>query len=272
MTDHESMYVCRRIETLDEREYMKSSQFLYVANWKMQFSFEKTLSFYRQNKKSFEVLAESHGTHIILCPSFDVLYAFSQEIKNSSLSLGAQSCSSYQSGAYTGEVSAESLSQVGCTFCIVGHSERRRYFSEKDKDVALKLERLLENNLYPIVCVGETKEERNEKRTAEVIERQVRNICETIQREKESIQLCIAYEPVWSIGTGVSPLNKEIEAVFSQIQEISQKTIPGASISLLYGGSVNEDSAAIIKNVCGIKGFLIGGASLDFQKFEKIVT
>lgn len=251
---------------------MKSPDFLYIANWKMQLHFEKALSFCWEHKEEFEQLSASKKHHIILCPSFDALHLVAQLFKDSSLSVGAQTCSKHKIGAYTGEVSAASLSQVGCEFCIVGHSERRIYFGETDNDVSLKTGQLLENGLHPIICVGETQEERKQGKTEEVVARQVHAVCQSIKQKNPNSEFCIAYEPVWAIGTEVFPSNKDIEVVLKHIQKIIADFLPEASVSLIYGGSVNAESAKNIKQVSLIKGFLIGGASFDFQKFEKIVT
>jgi len=251
---------------------MEKSSFLYVANWKMQFSFEETLSFCQKNKNSFTQLAALENTDIVLCPSFDALYPIAQLFAGSSVSIGGQNCSIYDKGAYTGEVSATSLAQAGCTFCIVGHSERRSYFGETDEAIASKITFLMQSSIKPIICVGETKEEYENKETMAVVEQQVRSACQAIKESASDAEFCIAYEPIWSIGTGSVPSNEYIESVFDLIKSLVKEVIAQKRGVILYGGSVDSQSAELIKLVRGIGGFLVGGASLDFQKFEKIVT
>ena len=251
---------------------MKKSSFLYVANWKMQFSFEESLLFCKKNKHSFTRLASLDTINIVLCPSFDALYSIVQLFTDSSVSIGAQNCAAYKKGAYTGEVSASSLAQVGCTFCIVGHSERRSYYGEIDEDINRKIKCLMQSFITPIICVGETKEEYEKKEVMAVVGRQVRSVCQMIKTNDLSAEFYIAYEPIWSIGTGLIPSNEYIESVFDLIRSIIKEVIAQQRGIVLYGGSVDYQSAKQIMLVRGIGGFLVGGASLDFQKFEKIVT
>jgi len=251
---------------------MKSSEFLYVANWKMQIPFKKAISFCWNHKDGLESLSSQENVRVVLCPSFDALHLIAQVFINSSLSVGAQNCAAHESGPYTGEVSARSISDIGCEFCILGHSERRSHFLETDELVSKKLQQVLKHGLHPIVCVGETKKQFDAQQTKSVIEAQVSSVCKVVQDAAPDGTVCIAYEPVWAIGTGLVANNQQIEAVFSQIRSIANKMAPNARIILLYGGSVNDQNAQQLKQVADIGGFLIGGASLDFQKFEKIVT
>ena len=135
-----------------------------------------------------------------------------------------------------------------------------------------EIEQLFKNGMTPIVCIGETKKEYEEKQTNLVIDRQLGALSKAIKKGQAKFPICIAYEPVWSIGTGLVPENEYIAAVFDQIEKIAAKISPQAAITLLYGGSVDEKSAKRVKQIEKIGGFLVGGASLDFQKFEKIVT
>lgn len=248
---------------------MGEHSFLYVANWKMQLNYRQALEFCQKNKEGFSKLAGAEDSEIILCPSFDVLHTVAQLFKDSNVIIGAQTCSSHVPGAYTGEVSAQSLDQIGCRYCIVGHSERRLYCTETDQDIAHKIERLLDRGIIPLVCVGETRGQFERKETETVIKRQVSSAFKAAQGAP---QFCIAYEPIWAIGTGDVPTNDSVQSVFEQINMLAHAIIPDVQIALLYGGSINDSNAADLKKIQGIGGFLIGGASLDFQKFEKIVT
>jgi len=251
---------------------MKTSEFLYVANWKMQIPFAQAISFCWNHKDGLESLSAKEGVRVVLCPSFDALHLIAQVFIDSSLSVGAQNCAQHESGSYTGEVSAQSISDIGCEFCIVGHSERRNFFSENDPVIAAKIQQVLKKGLTPIICVGETKQEREQNQTAVVIKSQVESACEAIKMAGSDSPVCIAYEPVWAIGSGVVPENQQIEVVLKQVDSIAKEIIPNNHVFLLYGGSVNDQNAQLLKEMPIVQGFLIGGASLDFQKFEKIVT
>jgi len=251
---------------------MKLSEFLYVANWKMQLPFKEAISFCWNHKDELELLSSQENVHIVLCPSFDALHLISQVFVKSEVSVGAQTCATHESGSYTGEVSAQSIVQIGCEFCIVGHSERRKLFGQTDEVIAEKIQQALKNSLYPIVCVGETKQQKDEGKTESVVKNQVASACEAIQAVNSDATVCFAYEPVWAIGSGIVPENKQIEQVFELMASVIGQMIPQAHVALLYGGSVNGQNAQKLKEIPGIGGFLIGGASLDFQKFEKIVT
>jgi len=245
--------------------------FLYVANWKMNMSFNQALHFCKYNYDSLCKLSRLPQKRIILCATFAELKSLYEIFKKSSVVIGAQNCSSYTSGAYTGQVSVESLSEIGCSYCIIGHSEGRKYFCETDEDIADKMRRLLSVGVEPIICVGEKKDEFEAGLDQEVVEAQVLPILEIVKKFKKS-NFCIAYEPVWSIGTGIIPEMKHIKKVFEFILELSKKYTNDSNIKFLYGGSVDESNIAGLKSIDHIEGFLIGSTSLDFQKFEKIVT
>lgn len=244
---------------------MNSKSLLYVANWKMQLSYAKSIDFARNNKNSF--LEFSKTNTIVLCPSFDALASITQLFKNTAIKIGAQNCAPYPLGPYTGEVAAESLHELGCTYCIVGHSERRTYFHETDSLIGQKTKLLLENNIMPIVCIGETKEQHEKKETHTVLRTQLEALSHVNKTDKKII---IAYEPIWAIGTGIAAHPSYIQEIFNWLTQECTRSL-GADYQLLYGGSVNEANAKEIKNISGINGFLIGNASLDFQKFQNIV-
>ncbi len=249
---------------------MKSTSFLFAANWKMQLSFDQALQFCKNNLDGFQELGILPGADIVICPSFDAVYSVAQLLNQTNIAIGAQNCSIHSTGAYTGDVSAQSLAQLGCTYCIIGHSERRTHFGETNHDIARKTERLLEQSIRPIICIGETKDQYEQKATFDVLQGQLEPILDSLKKQPAN-SFCIAYEPVWSIGTGKVSDNSYLEEVFDFIQQKCTNVLSQACYTLLYGGSINENTAPIIRQARHIGGFLIGGASLDFQKFKKIV-
>ncbi len=250
--------------------------YLFVANWKMNIHFSKAINFVKDNTAKLRTLGESNENKLILCPSFIALSSMITPLSKTNVGIGAQNCSQHKQGAFTGEVSAQSLAELGCQYCIVGHSERRIYFGETNEMVAEKVARLCEHNIQPIICIGETKKEFENKQVYEVLTSQLAPILKVLKttrhdQVKKYEQLIIAYEPIWSIGTGIIPESTYLEQVFIWLGEHIKKHLPDTKLQLLYGGSVNEDNIADLKQILYINGFLIGGASTDFQKLKKIV-
>ena len=234
----------------------------------MNLSYHETINFCDNNKEQLELLASERT--IILCPSFVALAPIAEIFKNSAVAIGAQNCSEYPSGSYTGEVSAQSLAQVGSTHCIIGHSERRMHFGETTDVIIKKMDLLCMNNITPIICIGETQEHFANQATLTVLTEQLKPILETIQHKNKA--LVIAYEPVWSIGTGIVPENSYLEEVFAWLIKLMQSHAPQYATQLLYGGSVTAKNIHQLKNIKQIDGFLIGGASTNFEEFKKIIT
>lgn len=251
---------------------MGISSFLYVANWKMQFSFNEALSFYKKNKNNFDMMTQKSGHRIVLCPSFDVLYAIIKEAQGSLVFFGAQDCSSHNYGAYTGQICAESLAQIGCSYCIIGHSEYRKYAHSTDLGIGKKAVCLIKQNIKPIICVGETWQEYEHGVAEKIIERQIDAVLLALQQANVVADICIAYEPIWSIGSGKTPPIDYIKSIFKYISLKLEVVKNITSLMLLYGGSVTDENVANLKKISELQGLLVGGASLDFQKFEKIVT
>ncbi len=245
------------------------SKRIFVANWKMQLSFDQEVSFAKQQYDDLAKLA--HNDTVVLCPSFTALHSLAQQFKNSTVHIGAQTVSRHPSGAYTGQVSAQSLKEAGCTYCIIGHSERRNYCHETNVDIAHKLKELLKQQIIPIICIGETKEQHEQQQTYEILEQQLEGVLQVIADDHHEIeQYCIAYEPVWAIGTGIIPTTQELAHIFAWLHEqCSAQT--QTSVNLLYGGSVNPDNAHAILKIAHVNGLLIGGASLDIHKLKTIM-
>lgn len=249
------------------RDFMK---YIFVANWKMNVLTHQVVDFYNNNKNVLETLAFQNT--IILCPSFISIPPLANAIKNSSIHIGAQDCSAHLNGAYTGEVSAQSLAQAGVTYCIVGHSERRTYWNETDEMIAKKTEQLLSAQIIPIICIGETLQEHEQQKTKSILTKQLELIVKLAQKFSVK-ELIIAYEPIWAIGTGVTPSIDYLENIFNWLYtHITTQISRNTELQLLYGGSVTAASAIIFKTIKHINGFLIGGASTTVESFKSIIA
>lgn len=224
---------------------------LIVLNNKCNLTKEEFINY----KEGLETLENKH--EIVLCPS-NIFLALSNLEK---IKLGSQNVSSKPMGAYTGEVSAEQLKSFNVKYSIVGHSERRKYQQETPVDINKKIKMLLENDITPIYCVGESKEERQNNQYKEVIKNDILKSLEEIKDEDKN-KIIVAYEPIWSIGTGIIPTIDEINEVVEMIKEILPNN------RLLYGGSANDKNIATLKNINNIDGYLVGGLSLSIENLK----
>ena len=238
-----------------------------VANWKMNFNSSYTKSFLENWEKKD---LNNKEVKTIFCPSFTELNTTAELLQNSVSELGAQNVYYESNGAYTGEVSCRMLKDLGCNWVIIGHSERRAGFGETDEMVCNKLDKLTSENMYPIVCVGESKDERENGKTEEVLSRQLLVAFEN-QKGKNIEHTVIAYEPVWAIGTGITATIDMISEAHQCIRNIfNTNGFNGDDISILYGGSVTNENSAELSEITDVDGFLVGGASLDVDKFYAI--
>ena len=238
-----------------------------VANWKMNFNSSDTKSFLENWEKKD---LNNKEVKTIFCPSFTELNTTAELLQNSDSELGAQNVYYLSNGAYTGEISCRMLKDLGCNWVIIGHSERRAIFGETDEMVCHKLDKLTSENMYPIVCIGETKDERENGKTEEVLSRQLLVAFEN-QKGKNIEHTVIAYEPVWAIGTGITATIDMISEAHQCIRNIfNTNGFNGNEISILYGGSVTNENAAELSEITDVDGFLVGGASLDVDKFYAI--
>jgi len=240
---------------------MTNKYMYFVANWKMfgglnsLNSLHKVMKFYKNFKKNKFV-------NIIYCPPNTLIRPMSKRLKNSSIKVGAQNChESERYGAFTGSVNSKMLKDVGANFVIIGHSENRKE-GETNKLINLKIKSALSTGLKVIFCVGETLEEKRKKITKQVVNKQLQQGLNKIKNKKNII---IAYEPVWSIGSGLIPKSKEL---FETINFIKRKL---KKYKVIYGGSVNPKNIHDLKLVDNIDGFLVGGASQDAKKFIDII-
>ncbi|MCD6308107.1 MAG: triose-phosphate isomerase [Candidatus Latescibacteria bacterium] len=243
---------------------------IVAGNWKMNKNHEEAAELARGVVR---LSGGEEGVDVVLCPPFTALQAVAAAVGGTSVMIGGQNMHWEEKGAYTGEISANMLLTLGCGYVILGHSERRGYFGETDEIVARKLNTALNAGLTPIVCVGETKDEREGGITEQVIDAQVRGALEGLTPERFDGSI-IAYEPVWAIGTGLTASVKQAQDVHRFIRgilgdlfgkEIAEKT------RIQYGGSVKPSNAGELFGEPDIDGGLIGGAALDPESFGGIV-
>jgi triosephosphate isomerase len=237
---------------------------LVVGNWKMNGSHAANAELLAGLKAAGPWVAD-----VAVCAPFPYLAEVALTLQGGPIAWGAQDCSAHESGAYTGEVSAPMLAELGCRYVIVGHSERRANHAESDQLVADKAKAALAHRLTPIVCVGETLAEREAGQTNEVVKRQMSAAIHTIGHCVP--QLVIAYEPVWAIGTGRTATPAQAQEVHALLRAQLQAATPHAGdMRILYGGSVKADNAAALFDQPDIDGGLIGGASLKAADFAAI--
>ena len=211
---------------------------------------------------------------VVICPNFVSLDRVSNVIDDTKIILGAQNVHFENKGAYTGETSVDMLISVNVKYVIVGHSERRQLFNETDEIVNKKVIKLLEKDLNPIICVGETLDERNNKKMYEVVETQITNALKDVTDMQMKRNVVIAYEPIWAIGTGVTATSEQAEDMCKFIRNVIAKLyneVVADKVRIQYGGSVKPSNAAEILNMENIDGALVGGASLT-NDFVAIVN
>ena len=210
---------------------------------------------------------------VVICPPFTALAAVSQALRESSIELGAQDMHSEVEGAFTGEISPLMLKDVRCRFVILGHSERRKYFHETDQSVNQKVKTALKYSLVPIVCIGESLEEREARKAFEVVKSQFDGSLKDLSVE-DIQRTVIAYEPIWAIGTGRTATPEQAEQMHSYIRRLLHEQYGEESASrvlILYGGSVKPDNMAALMQKPNVDGALVGGASLKAESFIQIV-
>ena len=242
---------------------------LVIGNWKMHGTRASNLELIAQIQVELD---GSQNCDVAVCVPFIAIPEASTAVANSSLELGSQNVADAEQGAYTGEVSASMLSEYDCRFALVGHSERRQLYSETDELVAARYEHAIKGGITPVLCVGETDEEREQGRTFDVIEKQLSVVINHSGVESLG-QAVIAYEPVWAIGTGKTATPDQAQEVHAFIRKlIAEKNADIAQdLIILYGGSVKPGNAAELFGREDIDGGLIGGASLQAESFLAIV-
>lgn len=243
---------------------------LIVANWKMHKNFQEAtnfINFIKQNTKNLK------DREIAICPAYVYLKPLSQITEH--IKLGAQNLHWEQKGAFTGEVSADMLKDVGCHYVIIGHSERRQYFFETDDLINKKIKIALKFELFPIFCIGETLNQRQNNETFNVIENQLTEGLKNLT-SNDVLKITIAYEPVWAIGTGQTATPQQAQEVHSFIRQILKKLYFDETVSqkirILYGGSIKPDNIDSLMNMEDIDGGLVGGASIEENSFLRIIN
>ncbi len=242
-----------------------------AGNWKMNLLCESAVDLAHQLAT---LLPNDNQVQVALCPPAVFLSQVAEALQGFEIGLGAQNMSAEKEGAFTGEVSGAMLRDVGCTCVILGHSERRQLFGETDAAVNAKTKAALSYGLTPIVCVGETLSQREEDATAEVIDAQVRGSLVGLTPE-QAVQIVVAYEPVWAIGTGKTATPAQAEDVHAQIRRLLAELFgveAADAIRIQYGGSVKPDNAAELMGQPNIDGALVGGAALKADSFAAIVA
>ncbi len=249
------------------RKYRKT---VIAGNWKMNMLASEIKPFMEQLKEN---LPKTRACDVVLCTPAPLLPAMIKAGKDCKVAAGGQDVSKYDKGAYTGEVSAAQLADIGAKYCIVGHSERRQYHGEDDMLINAKVKALLEKGIIPIICVGESLEQREMDLTMEYVAYQVKAALSGV--DASQLRRCIiAYEPIWAIGTGKTATAEQAEEVCQGIRAVVRGIYgarPARAVSILYGGSMNAKNAFELLAQPDIDGGLIGGASLKPADFSEIV-
>ncbi len=243
---------------------------LIAGNWKMNYASSDATELVQVIKDEVGHLTD---TSVAVCPPYTALECVANVIEDSNVQLGAQNMNPETNGAYTGEISAEMLRALFCNFVILGHSERRIYFEESDNFINRKVITALRSNLKPILCVGETQEERDRGESLDIVGRQIEGGLANVPEEKLD-RFLVAYEPVWAIGTGVTASPDMAQEVHHEIRKMLAAKFSDElanRIRILYGGSMKPDNASDLLDQPDIDGGLVGGASLEAKAFIKLV-
>lgn len=239
----------------------------FMANWKMHKTVQEALEFLKDFIPSVQGISDRE---IGIAPAFVCIESMSKALRDTDIKVGAQNVFYENKGAYTGEVSPVMLKDLNVDYVIIGHSERRKYFHETDEIINLKIKATMSENLNVIFCIGETLEERESEKTFDVLKKQIEKGLENIEKYNS---LVLAYEPVWAIGTGKVASEFQIEEAHAFIRNRLKDIYSDKAdrIRILYGGSVSPENIHPIMNIANVDGVLVGGASLDPEKFLKII-
>lgn len=242
-----------------------------AGNWKMYKTKKEALEFAEEFKK----LYGDTDVKAAICAPFTQLDTLVEAFKDTKIGVGAQNVHFKDEGAYTGEVSVAMLKEIGVDYCVIGHSERREYFNETDETVNLKLKKLIaDSDIAPILCVGESLEQREAGKEKEIVSGQIKADFDGIAKE-DAKKIVVAYEPIWAIGTGKTATSQQAEEMCAWIRETLEGIYDAETsdeIIIQYGGSVKPENATEIMNMPNIDGGLVGGASLVPSKFIEIVN
>ncbi len=242
---------------------------IIAGNWKMNNNVTKSLEVVAMLKDK----VNTTESDVVFCVPFVNIIPVVEALKGTNIAVGAQNMHFEENGAYTGEISAEMLKEIGVKYVVLGHSERREYFAETDETVNKKVHTALKHDLVPIVCCGETLEDREKNITIELIRQQLKIALRNVSKE-DAAKVVIAYEPVWAIGTGVTATSAQAEEVCKAIRELLVEIYGQATADVMriqYGGSMNGANANELLNMPNIDGGLVGGASLK-PEFAQVVN
>ena len=233
----------------------------FIANWKMYGNINSVNTI--KNVIKISKSKKYKKSNIIYCPPYTLINEFVKKTKNSKIKIGAQNCHTENNyGPHTGEISSKMIKNLGCSYVIIGHSENRKN-GDNDRIINLKIRSALKEDLKVIFCIGESLKERKNKQTINVLKRQIKK---GLNKIKNLNKIILAYEPVWSIGTGMVLKNKDLEDQIFKIKKLVPK-----KVKILYGGSVNPKNITNLSTINNISGFLIGGASQNSKKFIDII-
>lgn len=244
---------------------------IIIGNWKMNKTVTESIRCVTELKN---MLSGKQEVEIVIAPPYPSLHPCEIAISGSTIMLAAQNVSQYEQGAYTGEVSASMLLDIQCEYVLVGHSERRKHFDETNAIINEKIKQVLEFEMAPVLCIGESENTRKAQKTFDFLQDQLSEGLRGF-REDELAMLVIAYEPIWAIGTGVTANPGQIQEVHSFVRSWLEKHYVKSiamNVPILYGGSVNEDNASGIIKQKDVDGLLVGGASLDPERFVDIIA
>jgi len=243
-----------------------------AGNWKMNKTPEESLKLAKEIDKFLQENGEI-DVDVLVCPTYTSLYLLNKELKNRKIYLGAQNMSYEEEGAYTGEISPLMLKEMNIEYVIIGHSERRQLFNEKDETINKKVKKAIQHKLKPILCVGETLEERESGKEKEKVKNQIISDLQGISKE-QAADITIAYEPIWAIGTGKTASSDDANNMIKYIRSILLDLYDeerAENIRIQYGGSVKPHNIKELMNKSDIDGALVGGASLKSEDFNKII-
>ncbi|MBP1605182.1 MAG: tpiA [Acidobacteria bacterium] len=243
---------------------------IIAGNWKMYKTVHEAIAF---TKEFRQLVKDVHGVEVVVAPPFTALHAVVEAARSSPVAVAGQNLHWERDGAFTGEVSAAMLHEAGAEYVIIGHSERRRLFGETDGNVNRKVVAALAGELTPIVCIGETLEERESSRTLDVLDRQIKEGLDGLSASQVA-GLVIAYEPVWAIGTGRNATPQQAQEAHAHIRGRVRQWFGAEAADkcrILYGGSVKPDNIRDLRAQPDVDGALVGGASLDPKGFSAIV-
>ncbi|WP_028829446.1 triose-phosphate isomerase [Proteocatella sphenisci] len=242
---------------------------IIAGNWKMYKTISEAIEFANEIKHD----CDTENVEVVICAPFTIIKDLKNALEGTNVKIGAQNFHYEDEGAFTGEISAKMLREVGAEYVIVGHSERRQYFNETDETVNLKVKKALSESLTPIICVGESLEQRDSGITEKIVTDQIKAAFSTVSPE-EAIKTVIAYEPIWAIGTGKTATSAQANEVCLEIREELLKIYgeeTSEKIRIQYGGSVKPGNIKEIMSQSDIDGALVGGASLVAEDYLKLI-